>query len=134
MSAYTPIVFYDGVCGVCNKFVQFILKHDRDKKIYFCALQTDTAKRILISYKAFEGVDELNTVYFIDEDFNLYKRSNALIKIFETLRGKVFLLTLLKICPSFLLDLGYNLFAKYRFWFGKNQCVIITNNDKERFI
>ena len=47
MSASNPIVFYDGVCGLCNRLVQFLLKHDREGRLRFASLQSDFAAKVL---------------------------------------------------------------------------------------
>jgi len=42
-----PIIFFDGVCGICNKFVDIILKSDKNEIFFFAPIQGETAKRIL---------------------------------------------------------------------------------------
>ena len=39
-----PIVLYDGVCGLCDKFVQFVIRRDRAEEVRFAALQSETGK------------------------------------------------------------------------------------------
>ena len=36
-----PIILYDGVCGLCNRLVQFLLTHDREGRLRFAALQSE---------------------------------------------------------------------------------------------
>src|SRR5262245_44726111 len=42
-----PILLYDGVCGLCNRAVQFILRHDPHGRFRFAALQSDFARGVL---------------------------------------------------------------------------------------
>ncbi len=46
-SVSNPIILYDGVCGLCNRLVQFVLKHDSQDRFRFAALQSDFAVRVL---------------------------------------------------------------------------------------
>ena len=51
----TPILLYDGVCGLCNRFVQFTLSRDRDAVFRFAPLQSPRALDILRRY----GIDRV---------------------------------------------------------------------------
>lgn len=42
-----PIVFFDGVCGMCNASVDFLLRHDRRERLMFAPLQGTTAEQLL---------------------------------------------------------------------------------------
>ena len=55
------IVLYDGVCGLCNRAVQFLLKRDHHDRLRFASLQSDFAAALLRQH----GVDheDLDTVY-----------------------------------------------------------------------
>ena len=58
------IIFFDGVCNLCNQFVDFVLKADKNKQIKIASLQGETAKKTLIQ----EDLTNLSTViYFKDE-------------------------------------------------------------------
>lgn len=41
------LVFYDGVCGLCDRFVQFLLARDRRGRLRFAPLQGELARREL---------------------------------------------------------------------------------------
>src|SRR5262245_12424741 len=34
------MIFYDGHCGLCHRFVKFVLKHDPDAHFHFAPLQS----------------------------------------------------------------------------------------------
>ena len=40
------IVFYDGVCALCNGFVKFATRRDKGAALHFAPLQGDTAARM----------------------------------------------------------------------------------------
>ena len=57
------LIVYDGVCGLCDRLVTFLLRHDRNDRLRFTALQGPIAMREL----PFLGVDpsHLDTVVAI---------------------------------------------------------------------
>ncbi len=82
-----PIVLYDGVCGLCNRLVQFILRRDPAGVFRFASLQSGMAARVLARH----GVDarDLDTVYVVLDydtaDELLLARSDAVIYILRHL-------------------------------------------------
>jgi len=42
-----PIIFFDGVCHLCNASVDFILRADRHRRFTFAPLQGKTAAELL---------------------------------------------------------------------------------------
>jgi predicted DCC family thiol-disulfide oxidoreductase YuxK len=44
------LVFYDGVCGLCDRFVRFLLARDRGGRLRFAQLQGHLARRELIPH------------------------------------------------------------------------------------
>ena len=59
----TTVVFYDGVCGLCNRFVRFLLRRDPGGRILFAPLQGETARTVLTA----RGHDpsDLDTIYVV---------------------------------------------------------------------
>lgn len=126
------IILFDGVCNLCNGFVHFIIRRDKNNYFKFASLQSETAKEILIRF----GVQEkLKTIVFI-ENKKVYKRSTAALHICRRLQGAWPLLYGFIIVPPFLRDAVYNLVAKYRYqWFGKkDQCMLPTPALQSKFL
>ena len=65
MSEATPttVVCYDGVCGLCNGFVVFLLRRDSGQRLRFAALQGATAQQLLAVHAIVPS--DLNTIYVI---------------------------------------------------------------------
>ena len=84
-----PILLYDGVCGLCNRFVQFILRRDPDGVFRFASLQGPVSTRVLERH----GMDprDLNTVYVVVEydlaGERVLARSDAVIFVLKQLAG-----------------------------------------------
>ena len=134
-----PILLYDGVCGLCNRLVQFTLRSDRSAVFRFASLQSALAARILARHGADPG--DLDTVYVVVNhdrpDEYLLSRSDAVLFVLKELGGvwrvDVFLLRLI---PKFLRDWAYNVVAQHRYRvFGKSEvCILPGERDRGRFL
>ena len=119
------IVFFDGVCGLCDGFVQFVAARDKAGKLAFSPLQGETAKRFL----APEFIKKLNGMAFADGEKVHYK-SDAAIRILSELPRYKFMRVFL-VFPLFVREMVYNFVAKNRYkWFGKKQTCSIAFHDK----
>jgi predicted DCC family thiol-disulfide oxidoreductase YuxK len=128
-----PVILFDGVCNLCNGFVQFIIKHDKKNKFRFGSLQSESAKKLLETFHF--SLEELKTIVLV-EDGKIYMRSRALLRIASHLDGVWKLTSIFHVIPSFISDVVYNLVSKYRYKvFGKrDSCMIPSPEIKSRFI
>ena len=62
---YNKIILYDGVCVLCNKWVNFIIKNDKNEIFKFCPLQSKTSKKILKKFKIPD--DDFDTIYILKD-------------------------------------------------------------------
>jgi predicted DCC family thiol-disulfide oxidoreductase YuxK len=134
-----PILLYDGVCGLCNRFVQFILRRDCNAVFRFASLQSAVAASILARHGASAGA--LDTVYVVVNhelpDEHLLTRSAAAIFVLRHLpglgRAAAFFLQL---SPKFLRDASYNAVARNRYHiFGRSEvCPLPREQDRSRFL
>ncbi len=125
------IIYFDGVCGLCNGFVDFIMKIDSEGKFKFSPLQSDFAKsRLLPKY-----TQDLKSVV-VEIDGEILEKSDAVFRVFETLGGKWKILAKLKILPPSLRNAGYDLVAelRYKIFGKKDTCRLPTPEEKERFV
>lgn len=134
-----PILLYDGVCGLCNRFVQFILLHDRNAIFRFAPLQGPLGERILSRH----GIDsgKLSTLYVVLHyelaDERVLLRSDAVLFVLNELERPWRLLAFsLKFAPRFLRDGAYNALARQRYRiFGRSEtCVLPRGQDHSRFL
>lgn len=125
-----PIVFYDGVCGLCNRSVKWIVKRDHQRRFRFAPLQGETAKQHLPPLG--NDPDQWSVVLLDDE--GLHERSDAALRIARGLGGLWGMLgSLLLLIPRPCRDWGYRQIAKRRYrWFGKHEaCQIPTPEERE---
>jgi predicted DCC family thiol-disulfide oxidoreductase YuxK len=134
-----PILLYDGVCGLCNRSVQFILRHDLRVLFRFASLQSPSAQTILVRHGADPA--DLDTVYLVvnynQPDEALLARSDAVADILGRLGGVWNLLgAVLRIIPRPLRDWGYNLVARnrYRIFGHYDTCPLPTPETRSRFL
>ncbi|HEV8081401.1 MAG TPA: thiol-disulfide oxidoreductase DCC family protein [Chitinophagaceae bacterium] len=128
-----PIVLFDGVCNLCSRAVQFIIRHDKKKQFMFTSLQSEAGQKILAQYNF--PLEELNSFILIENN-KAYTRSTGALKIAKKLNGIWPWLYNFIIIPKIFRDSIYDLFAKNRYkWFGKKDaCMIPTQELKARFL
>ena len=138
-STSNPVILYDGVCGLCNRLVQFVLKHDSRDRFRFAALQSDFAARVLRRHGA--APEDLDTVYVVSDHGlageRLASRSDAVVVILQELGGGWNLLGVILRCfPGWLRNWGYNLVARnrYRIFGQYDSCPIPSEKDRRKFV
>ena len=127
------IILFDGVCNLCNGFVQFIIKRDQKAIFKFAALQSDFGQSFLKSQNL--NPLELKSIILIDDE-QVYTQSTAALKIAKHLNGAWKLCYVFIIVPTFLRNIFYKVVAKYRYkWFGQlNKCMVPSAELKSRFL
>jgi len=125
------IVFFDGVCGLCNRSVDFFIKHDKRRVLLFAPLQGTTASALLPSGEA----SALSSIIYYSKGKTSY-RSKAVLNLLWDMGGWWRLSFIFRIFPPFFRDIFYNLIASFRYkWFGKKEtCRIPTVEERERFL
>jgi len=96
-----PIILYDGVCGLCNRFVQFVLKRDHEDRFRFAALQSKFARDILERHQL--NADALDTIYLVLDHRHpgerLLSKGDAVNAVLQELGG--FWLIWARLCSYF---------------------------------
>ncbi len=131
-----PIILFDGVCNLCNGFVNFVIKIDKKAKIKFLPLQSPKAKSLLNKFPGNEMLlHDLLTVILI-ENGNLYFKSDAVLRVASHLPFPWKAFKFFRFVPGRLRDMIYIFISKHRYaWFGKKpQCMIPSPEIKKRFI
>ena len=127
------ILLFDSDCILCNKSVQYIIKHDSKKIFYFASLQSKYGQEFLQANNL--PLNVYSTVIYLQKN-KIHIKSSAAIRAFAALNilSKIFLILL--IFPRPIRDFVYNLIAKNRKRFFKNQtsCLIPTEELKKRML
>jgi len=131
-----PIIFFDGRCPLCNRFVDWVLARDREGVFLFAPLQGRTAGELLGPEAArLAGAAGAGTIVLRDER-GTHTRSAAVLRILTRLGGIHSLWGVLGFLPPTLRDWAYDRVALNRDeWFGKlAACREPDEARKERFL
>lgn len=128
----TPIIFFDGVCGMCNRFVELILGIDSKAVFRFAPIQGETAKQLLPPLS--EAPQEWS-MFYLDER-GIHKESDAFLGVYQRLGGIWWLLSLLRVVPRVVRDSLYRTVARNRYrWFGRREtCRVPSPDERGRFL
>jgi len=127
------IILFDGLCNLCDRSVQFIIKRDPKKQFRFSSLQSPFGNKQLHAFRL--SANELYSIILVKEGTYLQK-SDAALEIAKSLQQPWPFFYAFKIVPRFFRDWMYDVIAKNRYsWFGKKEsCMIPTQDLKSRFI
>ncbi|TGK33728.1 thiol-disulfide oxidoreductase DCC family protein [Leptospira gomenensis] len=127
------IVFFDGVCNLCNGAVLFFIDHNPRGNLVFASLQSAAAERLL--GKKTESGEIPSSVLFLEKGI-LYRKSEAVLRIANHLSFPWNSFFWMRIFPEFLRDFVYDRIARNRYrWFGKTEfCRLPTPALRSRFL
>jgi predicted DCC family thiol-disulfide oxidoreductase YuxK len=127
------IILFDGVCDLCNGFVQFVIDRDPQARFMFGTLQSPAAQELLRG-QSLNPMD-LETVIYIRGE-KIYTRSGAALRILGDIGGGWSLARLKLGVPPPLRDAVYRFIARRRYrWFGKREtCMVPTPELRARFL
>lgn len=131
-----PILFFDGVCGLCNRFVDLMLKADSRNRFRYAPLQGETAQRVLGPQdQAQTQAGDPDSFVFLEND-RRYEQSSAVLLALRRLGGAWRLVALLYVFPRPVRDIVYRIVARNRYrWFGRRaECRLPTPEERDRFL
>ncbi|MBL7994144.1 DUF393 domain-containing protein [bacterium] len=129
--AQKPIIFFDGVCGLCNRAVDFLIRHDKKRIFLFAPLQGKTASMEL------PGSLTNHPETIVCKDGNsLYYKSDAILHIMVKIGGVWKLTAFCYILPTFIRDFFYDLVAnsRYKIFGKKESCRIPSPEERTLFL
>ena len=132
------LVLYDGVCGLCSRLVQFLLRHDRRGTFRFAALQSTTGKAMVARWG---GDPEELTSFYVVADYGtgnarVITKSDAALFIARELGWPWSLAGAAAALPKPLRNRMYDVVARsrYRIFGHYEQCLIPSEESRGRFI
>ncbi len=125
------IILYDGNCGFCNYWIQWILNKDKKNQFLFSSLQSPFSGEFLNE----NGLQthDFNSIIFISNG-TVYKKMFAIIEIGKLIGKYNILLLFLRVLPNPILDFIYDAIARNRYRIMRQQCLIPTTTQKNKFI
>ena len=130
-------ILFDGVCNLCNGFVQFIIRHDAAGRYRFAALQSEAGQALLLAHGVAPAIlaADPDSVLLLSGG-QLYSHSTAVLRIARGLGGVWQLAALGGVLPRAWRDGIYRFIARHRYrWFGRQErCMLPTPALKARFL
>ena len=129
----SSVILFDGVCNLCNGFVQFVIARDPGGRFRFAALQSDAARRILGQPDAVASAPA--SVVLVEGD-RVFRQSAAALRIARGLGWPWRLAYGFIVVPRPLRDWMYDVVARHRYqWFGRRDaCMMPTPDVRARFL
>jgi predicted DCC family thiol-disulfide oxidoreductase YuxK len=126
------IVYFDGYCNLCNRWVDRILRNERNASFYFAPLTGRIAEERLPKELQENGPDAI----VLERDGRFQTGPRAALAITKYLQWPYNWLRVLRILPSPLLEKGYKWVARNRYrWYGKREeCRLPTASERSRFL
>jgi predicted DCC family thiol-disulfide oxidoreductase YuxK len=132
LSPQGPIIVFDGICVLCNRWVRFLLKHDRCGRYRFAAMQSSVGRALLSAH----GLDADDPASFLlVKDGRAWTDTDAIRQVLTGLGGVWRAAWLIALLPRFIRDPLYRLLARNRYhWFGTTACHVPTEAQRARFL
>ena len=133
-AAAPDIILFDGVCNLCNGFVQFVIRHDPAGRFRFAALQSEAAQALLAAHGLAPAAAPDSVLLL--SDGRLYSHSTAVLRIARRLGGIWRLAGVGWVLPRAGRDALYRFVARNRYrWFGRQEsCMLPTPDLQARFL
>lgn len=134
MALGKKIILFDGVCNLCNDFVQFVIKRDKNDLFRYASLQSDIGKQLISERNI--NTEKIDSVVLIEPGVAYYIKSDAALQVGRYLKGYRTISKLLILIPRKLRNIIYDFVARYRHtWFGKRDvCMIPSPELKAKFL
>jgi predicted DCC family thiol-disulfide oxidoreductase YuxK len=126
------ILLYDGHCGLCNRFVRFVVKRDKLRAMRFATLQGELGKAAL---RQLPEIADVDSVILLHRE-GAWVRSTASLEVARYLGGAWSVTLAAYAVPRLMRDWLYDFIARRRYgWFGRHDsCPIPAPEVRERFL
>lgn len=128
-----PVILFDGICNLCEGFVQWVILRDPDAIFKFAPLQSEVGEDLLAGCDL--SGDPLQGVVLVDAG-RCYRKSDAIIRVLARLGWPYRALAPTRFVPRTVRDFVYDFVANRRYgWFGKrDECMMPTSDIRARFL
>ena len=127
------VIVFDGVCVLCNGWVHFLLRHDRQGRYRFAAMQSPGGRALLAGH----GLDPDDPASFLLVDAQrAWTDTEAIVRVVSGLGGFWRAVRLVLLLPRPVRDRIYRLVARNRYrWFGRREaCLVPAAEQRGRFV
>ena len=130
------ILFFDGVCGLCNRMIDFVLQADRERVFLYASLQGETFREAALTHPETANEDSIFLLRTGPGNETLLMRSDAVLCILEKLPRYRWLARIGRLAPRPVRDLAYRFIAatRYRIWGKRDSCRLPSPEERTRFL
>ena len=129
-----PVIVFDGVCLLCSRWVDFVVRHDRRARFRLAAMQGHSGRALLLAHGL--AVDDPSSFLLVQDGIG-YTDTDAILRVLSGL-GRRWRVAgwMLRAVPRFLRDPAYRFIARNRYrLFGKRAtCRLPDPAHTERFL
>lgn len=127
------VLFFDGVCGLCDHFITFMVDADRENVLKFATQQGDAFQTPDVKNKIDPKMGD--SIFYLKGD-KIYSKSSAVLTAMSDMGGIWKLLLFFKLIPAPIRDQVYDVVAKNRYkMFGKHEtCRLPTPEERAKFL
>ncbi len=129
-----PVMLYDGHCAFCNGAVQFVLRHEKEQKLFFAPLQSETGQALLGYFNL--PLDNFKSFVVINNNRS-YRRFEAALQLGYEMGGLWPRLTRILdvLIPDLIGNSIYSVLWPVRKVFGTyDQCMVPTKSMRARML
>lgn len=128
-----PVLLFDGVCNLCNGFVNFLLDREREPRLRFAAMQSPAGQALLREHGL--PLEDYRSMVLI-EDGQLWQKSAAALRLLGYLHRPWPYFRVLRGVPTPLRDWVYDQIAqnRYRLFGQQAQCRLPDPALQARFL
>jgi predicted DCC family thiol-disulfide oxidoreductase YuxK len=128
------VLVFDGVCVLCNRWVTFVLRHDRKRLYKFAAMQTSAGRALLTDH----GLDPDDPMSFLLlEEGRGYTDTDGIVRVLRSFGGPwIVLAAIVGLVPHFARDPAYRWIARnrYRFFGRHDVCMLPSESSADSFL
>ena len=130
------IIFFDGVCGLCSRMVDFVLREDQEGRFLYSPLRGETFRNLKRDRPETLNTDSIFVLRGGPGKEIFLQKSDALIFIADNLPRYRWLAVIGRILPAPIRDAAYRVVAatRYRIWGKRDSCRIPTPEERARFL
>lgn len=128
-----PVVLFDSYCLICEGFIQFLLRTDRQGILKYAALDSEKSKAEI--RKRSIPIPQAGSVILLEEE-NYFLESEAILHILKLTDRHRSLRKLARLFPRFFRDGIYRFIARnrYRVFKSKKSCPLPDPELRSRFV
>lgn len=129
------ILFFDGECRYCNRWVQWVVDRDKKRCFRFASLQSKFAKDAFQYFNVDNNkINSIVVLINMQSSNKITVKSEAVAFLFSILKPDALLCKLIRFMPRIVSDLGYDFIAAIRRFIPVSDCRLYNEEEMRLFL